>query len=223
MRLVDPEGAQLGIVTVEEARAKAEELGLDLVEVNPSVRPIVCRIMDYGRFKYDKQKNERKSKPAASELKQIKYRPGIDGHDFETKTAKVRQFLEAGNKVRVTVMFRRRDMRRPENGIRILHRVAKELADVAKAEDMPHDVVGRDLTCTLMPLRQPEKKKDQPDEAEQPHRLRRHERTAAEAEADEATAHEADAEAAAADDAEPDDDDSDDDGAEATKADAADV
>jgi translation initiation factor IF-3 len=93
VRLVDPEGNQLGVVSIEEARAKAEELGMDLVEVNPNIRPIVCRIMDYGRFKYDKQKKERKSKTAASELKQIKYRPGIDDHDFETKTAKLRRFL----------------------------------------------------------------------------------------------------------------------------------
>ena len=190
VRLVDPDGAQLGIVTIEEARAKAEELGMDLVEVNPNIRPIVVRIMDYGRFKYDKQKSERKSKTAATELKQIKYRPSIDDHDFETKTEKVRKFLEQGNKVRVTVMFRRRDMRRPENGIRVLHRVAETLHEVGKVDDMPHEVIGRDLTMTVFPLRQPVKKAVAAVPAEaHPHRLRRHERAAAESEAAAVHAH----------------------------------
>lgn len=157
-------------------------MGLDLVEVNPNVRPIVCRIMDYGRFKYDKQKKERKSKTAAQELKQIKYRPGIDDHDFETKTNHLRHFLEGGYKVRVTVMFRRRDMRRPENGIRVLQRVAESLADVGRVEDMPSEVIGRDLTCTISPLRQPIKKDGEGavPEKEAPTRLRRHERAALE-------------------------------------------
>ena len=178
MRLVDPEGNQLGVVTIEEARSKAEEFGLDLVEVNPNLRPIVCRIMDYGRFKYDKQKKERKSKTAASELKQIKYRPGIDGHDFEVKTEKLRKFLSAGNKVRVTVMFRRRDMRRPENGVKVMERVIAALSDVGRAEDTSSLAEGsRDLTVTINPVRQPPKKVT-PDE-QAPGRLRRHERSSA--------------------------------------------
>lgn len=157
-------------------------MGLDLVEVNPNVRPIVCRIMDYGRFKYDKQKKERKAKTAAQELKQIKYRPGIDDHDFETKTNHLRHFLEGGYKVRVTVMFRRRDMRRPENGLRVLQRVAESLADVGRVEDMPSEVIGRDLTCTISPLRQPVKKEGEGAAAasDAPQRLRRHERVALE-------------------------------------------
>jgi translation initiation factor IF-3 len=185
VRLIDPEGGLIGVVPVEEARQRAEEMGLDLVEVNPNVRPIVCRIMDYGRFKYDKQKKERKSKSAAQELKQIKYRPGIDGHDFETKTNHLRTFLEGGYKVRVTVMFRRRDMRRPENGIRVLQRVAESLSDVGRVEDMPNEVIGRDLTCTISPLRQPIAKKEGEagegsEQQQQQHRLRRHERVALE-------------------------------------------
>ncbi len=197
VRLIDPEGGLIGVVPVEEARSRAEDLGLDLVEVNPNVRPIVCRIMDYGRFKYDKQKKERKSKTVAQDLKQIKYRPAIDDHDFETKTNHLRRFLEDGYKVRVTVMFRRRDMRRPENGIRVLQRVAESLADIGKVEDMPSEVIGRDLTCTISPLRQPLKK--EAEDGEKPvvaQRLRRHERVAAETEND--AAREAD---------EPDDDD----------------
>ena len=155
VRLVGPEGTQLGIVPVEEARAKAEELGMDLVEVNPNVRPIVCKIMDYGRHKYEQQKSQKKTKQVSTDLKQIKYRPNIDDHDFDTKTAKLRKFLEQGHKVRVTLMFRRRDMRRPENGIRVLERVAEELADVGKAERVPTEIVSRDLTMTIFPLKTP--------------------------------------------------------------------
>lgn len=157
VRLVGPDGTQLGIVPVEEARSKAEELGMDLVEVNPNVRPIVCKIMDYGRHKYEQQKSQKKTKQASADLKQIKYRPNIDDHDFDTKTAKLRKFLEQGHKVRVTLMFRRRDMRRPENGIRVLERVAEELADVGKAERVPTEIISRDLTMTIFPLRTPAK------------------------------------------------------------------
>ena len=162
VRLVDPEGNQVGIVPIEEARARAEQLGLDLVEMNPNVRPIVVRIMDYGRFKYDKQKREKKSKTAAAELKQIKYRPNIDEHDFKTKTDKLRKFLQEGHKVRVTIMFRRRDMRRPENGIKLLQRVAEDLADVGRPDEIPTQVISRDLTLTINPLRQPAKKEPAP-------------------------------------------------------------
>jgi translation initiation factor IF-3 len=133
--------------------------------MNPSVRPIVVRIMDFGRFKYDKQKREKKSKTAAAELKQIKYRPNIDEHDFKTKTDKLRKFLLEGHKVRVTIMFRRRDMRRPENGVRILERVAEDLADVGRADEIPTQVISRDLTLTINPLRQPVKKDEAPDPA----------------------------------------------------------
>ncbi|MEM7244180.1 MAG: translation initiation factor IF-3 [Acidobacteriota bacterium] len=167
VRLVGPDGNQLGVVPVEEARAKAEELGLDLVEVNPNIRPVVCKIMDYGRFKYDRQKSAKKAKSAASELKQIKYRPNIDDHDFETKTAKLRRFLEQGNKVRVTLMFRRRDMRRPENGIKVMERVAEALSDVGKAEEIPRTVISRDLTMTIFPLK-PASKDAKPEGAAKP-------------------------------------------------------
>lgn len=126
--------------------------------MNPNVRPIVVKIMDYGRYKYDKQKSERKAKSAATELKQIKYRPNIDDHDFDTKTAKLRKFLSQGHKVRVTIMFRRRDMRRPENGFRVLERVAEDLADVGKSDPIPTQLQGRDLTLTINPIKQPAKK-----------------------------------------------------------------
>ena len=130
---------------------------MDLVEVNPNVRPIVCKIMDYGRHKYEQQKSQKKAKQTATELKQIKYRPNIDDHDFETKTAKLRKFLEQGHKVRVTLMFRRRDMRRPENGIRVLERVAEELSDVGKADKVPTEIISRDLTMTIFPTKAPPK------------------------------------------------------------------
>lgn len=128
---------------------------MDLVEVNPNIRPIVCKIMDYGRHKYEEQKSQRKTKHVSADLKQIKYRPNIDDHDFSTKTAKLRKFLEQGHKVRVTLMFRRRDMRRPENGIRVLQRVAEELLDVGKADRVPTEIISRDLTMTIFPLKTP--------------------------------------------------------------------
>jgi len=152
------------VVPVEEAREAARSRGLDLVEVAPDARPPVCRIMDYGRFRYEQQKKAQaaRKKQHQVEVKQIKYRPAIDDHDFETKTSKVRKFLEEGHKVRVTVMFRRRDMRRPENGEIVLDRVIEAIRDVGQPEDRSRQMLGRDLSVTIFPL----KKKTEPESAE---------------------------------------------------------
>ncbi len=159
VHLIDKDGVNLGNVPTAEALAKAQEAGLDLVEISPNASPPICKILDYGKYKYQEQKKaaEARKKQKVVEVKEIKYRPMIDDHDFDTKTARIREFLEHGNKVRVTVMFRRRDMRRPENGLKLLGRVAEALADVGKPEHIPTDVVSRDLTMTIMPLRQPVK------------------------------------------------------------------
>ncbi len=155
VRLIDAEGNQVGIVPVEEARTMAQNQGLDLVEVSADTRPVVCRIMDYGRYRYEQQKKAQaaKKKLHQTEIKQIKYRPAIDDHDFETKTSKVRRFLGEGHKVRVTIMFRRRDMRRPENGERVLEKVVATVADVGQPEDRSRQQMGRDLSITLAPLK----------------------------------------------------------------------
>ncbi|NJN64443.1 MAG: translation initiation factor IF-3 [Acidobacteria bacterium] len=155
VRLIDENGAQVGVVPVEEALESARQRGLDLVEVAPDARPVVCRIMDYGRFRYEQQKKAQaaKKKQHQIEIKQIKYRPAIDDHDFETKTKKVREFLDEGHKVRVTVMFRRRDMRRPENGELVLNRVIETVKDLGQPEDRSRQMLGRDLSVTLAPTK----------------------------------------------------------------------
>ncbi|MCU0222508.1 MAG: translation initiation factor IF-3 [Acidobacteria bacterium] len=158
VRLIDEEGGQVGIVPVEDALRMAQERGLDLVEVAPDARPVVCRIMDFGRFRFEQQKKARAAskKQHTVEIKQIKYRPAIDDHDFETKTKKVRDFLSEGHKVRVTVMFRRRDMRRPENGQRVLQQVIDTVQDVGQVEDRSRMDTGRDLSVTIAPAKKAE-------------------------------------------------------------------
>ncbi|MBP7149528.1 MAG: translation initiation factor IF-3 [Acidobacteria bacterium] len=153
VRLIDEEGNQVGIIAVEEALSMAQQRGLDLVEVAADARPPVCRIMDFGRYRYEQQKKAQaaRKKQHQVEIKQIKYRPSIDDHDFETKTNRVREFLGEGHKVRVTVMFRRRDLRRPENGEMVLQRVIETVKDLGAPEDRSRQNTGRDLSITLAP------------------------------------------------------------------------
>jgi translation initiation factor IF-3 len=155
VRLVDDEGNQVGVVPVEEALALAREKGLDLVEVAATSRPIVCKIMDYGRFRYEQEKKAREAKKQqhSVEVKEVKYRPNINIHDFDTKTRRARKFIDQGKHVKVTIMFRMREMRRPENGFHLLRRVAEDLADVAKVDRMPDRLEGRDLTMVMRPLK----------------------------------------------------------------------
>ncbi|MCJ7755434.1 MAG: translation initiation factor IF-3 [Thermoanaerobaculales bacterium] len=155
VRLVDDEGNQVGVVPIEEALKLAKEKGLDLVEVAANTRPVVCKIMDYGRFRYEQEKKAREAKKQqhAVEVKEVKYRPNINIHDFETKTRKARKFLDEGKHVKVTIMFRMREMRRPENGFDLLQRVADDLADVAKVDQMPTRLEGRDLTMVVRPAK----------------------------------------------------------------------
>ena len=153
---------------MEEALRTARAKGLDLVEVAPGARPIVCKIMDYGRFRYEQEKKAREAKKQQHqiELKEVKYRPNINEHDFQTKTRRARKFLEQGKHVKVTIMFRRREMRRPENGYEILRKVREELKDVAKVDREPTpELEGRDLTMVMSPLKtKPAKKKPEPSE-----------------------------------------------------------
>ncbi|MEX1186769.1 MAG: translation initiation factor IF-3 [Gemmatimonadaceae bacterium] len=139
IRVIAADGAQLGIMEVDAALAQAEEQGLDLVEVAPTARPPVARIMDYGKFKFEQAKMARqaKKKQHVIQLKEVKFRPGISEHDFATKTRHARKFLGEGNKVKVTLMFRGRQIAHPELGRQVLDRVAQSLADVAKVESEP--------------------------------------------------------------------------------------
>jgi translation initiation factor IF-3 len=158
VRLIDENGAQVGVVPVEEALQSARERGLDLVEVAANARPIVCRIMDYGRYRYEQQKKAQaaRKKQHQVEIKQIKYRPAIDEHDFDTKTAKVIRFLDQGHKVRVTVMFRKREMRRPEAGEQVLDRVIEAVKEHGVPEERSRQMAGRDLSVTLNPVKKAE-------------------------------------------------------------------
>jgi translation initiation factor IF-3 len=152
IRLVDQNGKQLGVVPTHEARRIAEEANLDLVEVAPTARPPVCRIMDFGKYKYEQAKKakESKKKQHTVDLKEMRYRPKIEEHDFQFKTRHVRQFLEEGNKVRCFVLFRGRERAHTEFGVRLLQRVAEVLADVAQVEVSP-TLEGRSMNMVLAP------------------------------------------------------------------------
>ena len=137
--MIAPDGSQMGIMETESALAAAQEQGLDLVEVAPLARPPVARIMDYGKFKFEQAKMARqaKKKQRVIELKEVKFRPGISDNDFDTKVRRARKFLDEGNKVKVTMMFRGRQIAHPELGRQVLDRVAQDLVDVAKVESEP--------------------------------------------------------------------------------------
>jgi translation initiation factor IF-3 len=143
---------QLGVVSTREALRQAQELGLDLVEVAPTAEPPVARIMDYGKFKYErdvKQKEARK-KQSRTGLKEIKFRPKIDPHDYGTKKGHVERFIRAGNKVKVTIMFRGREMAHTELGRKILDRLVTDLADQVVVESMPKQE-GRNMIMVISP------------------------------------------------------------------------
>ncbi|MFN2420135.1 MAG: translation initiation factor IF-3 [Gemmatimonadota bacterium] len=152
VRLIDDGGEQIGIVPVDEALAKARDKNLDLVEVAPNARPPVCKIMDYGRYKYEQAKAEREArkKQHVTQMKEIKMRPNIEEHDFEFKTRHIRRFLEERNKVKVTIMFRGREMAHTENGMEVLDDVIEELGDLAIVEQQPR-MEGRNLFLILSP------------------------------------------------------------------------
>ncbi len=152
MRLVDPDGEQLGIKLLPEALAIANELDLDLVEVAPGANPPVCRIMDYGKFKFDAAQRAKESRRKAVHvgIKEMKYRPKIGDGDFDTKTRQVAKFLEEGHKVKVTIMFRGREVFHPELGKRILDRIADQMDGIGKAESVPR-LDGRNMVMVLAP------------------------------------------------------------------------
>lgn len=146
----------MGIVSIEEARERAAEKGLDLVEVAPDARPPVCRLMDYGKFKYEaaRKAREAKKKQHNIQLKEVKFRPGIEAHDYEFKIRHARRFLEDGNKVKLTMMFRGRQLSHPELGLEVLQRVTEDLQDLSRVEMQPLRE-GRTMTMVLAPLQTP--------------------------------------------------------------------
>src|SRR5579864_3278142 len=152
VRLVDPDGQQLGIRPLPEALAIARELDLDLVEVAPLANPPDCRIMDYGKYKFDEAQKAKESrrKTTSVGIKEMKYRPKIGPGDFDTKTRQVAKFLDEGHKVKLTIMFRGREVFHPELGKRILDRVAEQLGETAKVEFEPR-LDGRNMVMVLAP------------------------------------------------------------------------
>lgn len=159
VRLIDQDNEQVGIIETDRAREMAREAGLDLVEVAPNVRPPVCRIMDYGKWKYQQRKKEQKAKSHAkqSELKEVRLRPGTDEHDMTIKMDRARDFLEEGHKVQFTMMFRGRQMAHKNIGFRNFEQIADSLADIAKVEVAPRSM-GRRMTMTVAPLPRSERK-----------------------------------------------------------------
>jgi translation initiation factor IF-3 len=153
VRVIAPDGEQVGIIPVERALEMAEEQGLDLVEVAPMARPPVCRIMDYGKYMYEEQRQAREARKKQHhvQVKEVKMRPGIEEHDFEFKLRHARRFLEEGNKVKLTMMFRGRQMAHPEFGRQVLDRVSTSLQDVCKVEQMPQ-LEGRSMIMVLAPV-----------------------------------------------------------------------
>jgi translation initiation factor IF-3 len=148
VRLIDEKGQQIGVIPTTEALKRAEEAGLDLVEVSPTARPPVCRILDYGKFKYAQKKKERGTAAKASQLKELRVRPAIDKHDLEYRLKQGREFLEDGHKVQVVCIFRGRQMAHPEHGYQVMKTVAENLGDISKIEMTPK-LMGRRMTMLL--------------------------------------------------------------------------
>lgn len=152
IRCIDENGEQLGVISVDDAITRAEGVGLDLVEVQPNVDPPVCKILDYGKFKYEAQKraNEARKKQKIVDVKEIKLRPNIDEHDYQTKMKNVRKFIGAGDKVKVTLRFRGREMAHQELGAQVLRRVREEMEELTRVEAMPK-MEGRQMVMVLAP------------------------------------------------------------------------
>lgn len=149
-----PDGEQIGVRPIDEARWLARELGLDLVEVAPDARPPVCRLMDYGKYKYEQsvKQREARKKQTRTVIKEVKFRPKIDKHDYQVKMRRAVQFLEENDKVKVTMMFRGREVTHPEIGREILQRLADDVADYGEIEMRPK-MEGRNMTMQLAPVR----------------------------------------------------------------------
>ncbi|NAZ78109.1 translation initiation factor IF-3 [Kineococcus sp. T13] len=152
VRLVGPNGEQVGIVRVEDALRLADEAGLDLVEVAPQARPPVCKLMDFGKFKYESDMKAREARKNQTNtiLKEIRFRLKIDPHDYGTKKGHVERFLKAGDKVKVMIMFRGREQSRPEMGFRLLQRLAEDVSDLGSVESSPRQD-GRNMVMVIGP------------------------------------------------------------------------
>ena len=152
IRLVDADGEMIGVVPTEEALDRAADAGLDLVEVSPNADPPVCKILDFGKLKYENQKKkaEARKKQKTIDVKEIKMRPGIDEHDYQVKMRSMRRFIDEGDKVKVTLRFRGREMAHQDLGAKVLDRVRDDMDELAKVEQFPQ-MEGRQMTMVFAP------------------------------------------------------------------------
>ena len=152
VRLIDEEGEMIGVMSAREALLRAYDAGMDLLEISPNAVPPVCKITDYGKFKYEQQKkaNEARKKQKIVEIKEIKVRPNIDDHDYDVKMRSAKSFLDEGDKVKVTLRFRGREMAHQDLGVKVLERIRTELAELAKVEQMPR-LENRQMIMVLAP------------------------------------------------------------------------
>lgn len=166
VRLVGPDGSQVGVLRLQDALRIARELDLDLVEVAPQAKPPVCRLLDYGKYRYEMalKAKEAKRKQSQVVVKEMKMRPKIDRHDYATKKGHIERFLGQGHKVKLTIMFRGREMAHPELGQRILERLAEDLTPVAHVE-VPAKLDGRNMTMVFAPNRKSPQKPAAPAQA----------------------------------------------------------
>lgn len=169
VRLVGPEGEQVGIVPIGEALRLAQDTDLDLVEVAPTARPPVCKLMDFGKFKYESAQKAREARrnQTLTVIKEMKLRPKIDSHDYETKKGHVERFLKAGDKVKVTIMFRGREQSRPELGFRLLKRLADDVQELGYVESSAKQD-GRNMIMVMAPHRTTKPVLQRPASAEAP-------------------------------------------------------
>jgi translation initiation factor IF-3 len=152
VRLIDQEGEMQGVMTVRDAMQRAFSVGLDLVEISPNADPPVCKILDFGKFKYEQQKkkNEAKKKQKVIEIKEIKVRPNIDENDYQVKMRAMKSFIDEGDKVKVTLRFRGREMAHQDIGVRVLERIRAEMDSTSKVEQMPR-MENRQMVMVLSP------------------------------------------------------------------------
>ena len=152
IRLIGADGENVGVVTPQRAMEMADEAGLDLVEISPNAKPPVCKIMDFGKFKYEQQKREAEArkKQKIIDIKEVKFRPGTDTHDYDVKMRNVMKFLEGGDKVKVTLRFRGREMAHQDLGLDLLNRVRDDVGEAGKVEAMPK-LEGRQMVMMIAP------------------------------------------------------------------------
>ncbi len=152
VRLIDQEGEMIGVLSTRDALLRAYELGMDLLEISPNAVPPVCKITDYGKFKYEQQKkaNEARKKQKIVELKEVKVRPNIDDHDYDVKMRQMKSFIGEGDKVKVTLRFRGREMAHQDLGLRVLERIRGDLGEAIKVEQMPR-LENRQMIMVLAP------------------------------------------------------------------------